>query len=347
MSYPSFLLGIVLSAPVVALSPKPVQVHGVVTDEAGKPLDGVTWRTSGIEEWRDGRWKLAFFTPPAQEHTTADDGRFTLEFPTTCRFDLQFDKWGYGPVFVYQVGPDSPEIQVKMRKGVLVQGRVRRTDKHVFDLGPTMVAVKLPNRRGVWYQKTTPVDHEGKFRFYVCPPPLPPDDDVAPKWPPVPPRPDRPILWQIVCAGEVVQIDVEEGKPIDEVIFELTVTAKAARRFVHNLKNMRPSELLSHLRALETGTCTVTEVRGAWVEERDLPGLFKLLDSEEKCASVVNAVWSPHVDMGKPTTVGREAGFLIKSFRTQQYPAPLGSTMSDADKQELREWWRKNRERRD
>ncbi|MCY2951190.1 MAG: hypothetical protein NTU53_04340 [Planctomycetota bacterium] len=37
---------------------------------------------------------------------------------------------------------------------------------------------------------------------------------------------------------------------------------------------------------------------------------------------------------------------LIKSLRAQQYPAPLGSTISDADKQELREWWGEYREKK-
>ena len=110
---------------------------------------------------------------------------------------------------------------------------------------------------------------------------------------------------------------------------------------------MDPVAFLSYLRRTRDGTCTVAGVTGVWVKEDHLPKLFELLDSEEKCASVVHALWSPHVDIGKPTTVGREAGFLIRSFRTQEYPAPLGSTMSEADKEELREWWKQSQDRKD
>jgi hypothetical protein len=118
-------------------------------------------------------------------------------------------------------------------------------------------------------------------------------------------------------------------------------------RFVNDLRDMEPLEFLRHLRALKTGTCTVLGVHGPLVKGKHIPRLLESLDSDEKCASVVCAVWSPHVEIGKPTTVGREAGFLIGSFMTQEYPAPLGSTMSDADKEELRKWWRQYQKRKD
>ena len=107
-----------------------------------------------------------------------------------------------------------------------------------------------------------------------------------------------------------------------------------------NIKKMDPLDFLEYLRTTPDRTCTVVGVTGVWVKDRHLPKLFELLDSDRKCASVVNFIWCPHVDIGKPTTVGREAGFLIRSFTTKQYPAPLGSTMSEADKNELRNWYR-------
>jgi hypothetical protein len=41
--------------------------------------------------------------------------------------------------------------------------------------------------------------------------------------------------------------------------------------------------------------------------------------------------------------VGREAGFLIQSFRGKQtYPPPLESRLSEADKAEIRQWWQEH-----
>ena len=84
-----------------------------------------------------------------------------------------------------------------------------------------------------------------------------------------------------------------------------------------NIKDMDPLDFLASLRKTPDRTCTVVGVTGLWVKKEHLPKLFELLDLDQKCASVVHALWSPHVDIGKPTTVGREAGFLIRSFRTQ------------------------------
>lgn len=39
--------------------------------------------------------------------------------------------------------------------------------------------------------------------------------------------------WQVVCAGEIVEVDVEEGKQIDEIHFEIQV--KATRGAVQQL----------------------------------------------------------------------------------------------------------------
>jgi hypothetical protein len=128
-----------------------------------------------------------------------------------------------------------------------------------------------------------------------------------------------------------------------------------------DISEMDPLEFLSHLQTMEHETAQITPVQDGWVKEADLPKLFALLDSQKKCASVIAPVWSPHMDIDKPSTVGREAGFLIKSFREQwypaslglpitdpyPYPAPIGSTISDADKEDLRKWWAQYQDERD
>jgi len=113
------------------------------------------------------------------------------------------------------------------------------------------------------------------------------------------------------------------------------------------ITDMTPMDYLSHLQETRGASCGVLCVAGVWVKEDHLPKLFQLLDSEQKCARVIPIPSSPHVDMGKPATVGREAGFMIKSFRTHTYPAPLGSVMSEADKDELRKWWEEHRKQKD
>ena len=45
-----------------AQTPKPETVAGEVTDQTGKPLVGVRWRISGIEEWRDSQWELVHYS---------------------------------------------------------------------------------------------------------------------------------------------------------------------------------------------------------------------------------------------------------------------------------------------
>ncbi len=192
---------------------EPTTVRGRVTDEAGKPLAGVKWWISGIEEWRDGSWELVFRMGVARIQTTDEDGRFEVTFREKVRYDLQFDKWGYGPAFLYQVSAQSPEIHVVMRKGLPVRGTVTRLGTNEPCVDATVVELRLPNRRGVWYKKSTLVHHDGKFQFFACPPPQPP------KWFGC----ERPTKWQLVCAGEVVEIDVVKAKPVDEIHFQIEV----------------------------------------------------------------------------------------------------------------------------
>jgi len=193
-------------------------VSGKVTDEAGTPLGGVRWQISAIEEWHEGGWEIVFYTGDPPVNITGDDGRFEVTFHGKVRYDLQFDKWGFGPAFLYQVSAESPELHVVMKKGSLVQGRVTRSSTKGPCNEATMVELRLPNPRGVWYKKSTLVGPDGDFRFFACPPPQPPMDCKTQ-------CKQQPIKWQVVCAGEMVQIDVAEGKPVDEVLFEIDVKA--------------------------------------------------------------------------------------------------------------------------
>jgi hypothetical protein len=166
----------------------PPTVAGKVTDEAGRPLSQVKWRISGIEEWLDGRWQLVFRDGLTRENSIGNDGRFEVPFPERVRYDLQFDRWGYAPVFLYEISAGSPEIHVVMRKGMSVRGTVSRSGKDESWFGGAAVELRLPNPRGDWYQNCVPLGHDGKFE----------------------------------------EVDAIEGKPIDEIDFEIDV--KVSRR---------------------------------------------------------------------------------------------------------------------
>ena len=110
-----------------------------------------------------------------------------------------------------------------------------------------------------------------------------------------------------------------------------------------DIRDMDPLEFLSLLQTMEHETAQIWPVEHGWVIETDIPKLFALLDSQEKCASVIAPDWSPYTEY-KPSTVGREAGFLIKFFRMEgipgsEYPVGLGIAMSDEEKEDLRNWW--------
>ncbi len=229
LTYAGISITILALATLCAAGEKTTSVSGIVTDESGEPLSGVSWWISAFEEWRDGRWENVLRTGWTGKHTTDEDGRFEVTFNNKVRYDLQFDKWGYAPAFLFQISPysplrllsrgrsagrtgtDFPELRVRMKKGVLVRGQVRIEGKNRPDFSGINVVLRLPNSRGLWFKKTTLVDHEGKFRFYASPPPTPPGPTSK---------------WQLVCAGEVVMLDVDENTPVDEVIFQISTTSK-------------------------------------------------------------------------------------------------------------------------
>ena len=196
-----------------AAAEKAGTVSGIVTDELGKPLSGVTWWISAFEEWRDGQWQIVHYSGETRKHTTGEDGRFEVTFYGNGKYDLQFDKWGYGPAFLFQVGSDSSELLVEMKKGVLVTGEVKIEGKSRPDFSGISVVLHLPNPRGLWYKRTTLLDHTGTFQFHATPSPE------------IPGFPERP-QWQLVCAGEVVKLDVTEDAPVDRVIFEIATVSR-------------------------------------------------------------------------------------------------------------------------
>ena len=132
------------------------------------------------------------------------------------------------------------------------------------------------------------------------------------------------------------------------LLFLVGCTSSPVIRHSLEFTDMTPLEFLTHLERHETRDCYyMRSVPRGWVKEEHLPRLFGLLDSDKESALPVSAISSPHEDMGKGSTVGSQAGLMIRSFRTHAYPAPLGSRISDTDKEDLRAWWRQYQKKKD
>jgi hypothetical protein len=182
-------------------------IRGQVVDESGKPLDGVTWWISAIEELHDGKWILVIYSGMPSEHTTDSNGCFIVPFHGLQRYDLQFHKSGFAPAFLFEVAADSPEIKVTLKQGEIIHGTVsRRVDWNLMPVRMEEVVLRLPCR-DVWYQERVFTDHNGRFEFHACAPPSDPSGHKR--------------KWQVVLADKAVEIDVRDGEPVDAVDFEI------------------------------------------------------------------------------------------------------------------------------
>jgi hypothetical protein len=182
-------------------------IRGQVVDENGKPQDEVLWRISAIEELRDGKWALIHYSGLPHESITDSNGFFGVPFNRPCRYDLQFYKAGFAPAFLFQVATDLPGIKVILKRGEHIRGIVsRRVDGKLVPMAEETVVLRLPCR-DFWYQEPIVTDKAGKFEFRACAPPIDPDY--------------RERKWQVVLPHQIVEIDVRDGKPIDEVNIEV------------------------------------------------------------------------------------------------------------------------------
>ena len=182
-------------------------IRGQVVDEKGIPQDEVLWRISAIEELRDGKWALTHYSGLPYESITDSNGFFGVPFNRPCRYDLQFYKAGFAPAFLFQVATDSPGIKVILKRGEHIHGIVsRRVDGKLVPLAAETVVLRLPCR-DFWYQEPFVTDKAGKFEFRACAPPINPEG--------------REPKWQVVLAHKIIEIDVQDGKPVDEVNIEV------------------------------------------------------------------------------------------------------------------------------
>ncbi len=201
---------------------KRATVQGRVTDEEGKPLGGVKWWISAREKFSDGRWGHEMRTGIPARKNTDKDGRFLLTVPDQVRYDLQFEKYGFAPAFLFRVSAEASRVDVTMRRGQVVRGVVARLiDGRRKPLPGTRVELRLPTR-DVWYAAQAITDSEGRFEFRVCPPPLDPSAAGVTCSSKTCPEPKR-SKWQVVCAGEIVELDVREGEQVESIDFQLAI----------------------------------------------------------------------------------------------------------------------------
>lgn len=111
-------------------------------------------------------------------------------------------------------------------------------------------------------------------------------------------------------------------------------------------KRSTPIELIAYLQHQGGKHCPTIAVDNApisWLQKKDVAALIPLLWSEQACANV-HSVYSSFRDC-RPSTVGREAAFLIHGFRQGKYPPMMNSGTARLDRQELEQWWNDNQKR--
>jgi hypothetical protein len=184
-------------------------VRGLVTDEKGTPLEGVTVQVSGMEKFRDGAWHREIRLGRMPSYTTDKEGRFVLPFyEADIRYDLWFDKYGFAPTFLFGISAESQELKVLMSRGTLLSGTITRlVNGRQEPVVGTMMELRLLPAEDLWYQRRTTTDNNGRYMFRVSPLP-------------------REKKWQLVLVGEVVKLDVRQDEPVPVVDFEVKVTAK-------------------------------------------------------------------------------------------------------------------------
>ena len=182
-------------------------IRGVVRDAAGTPLAQVKVQVCGMEKFSEGTWSRELRLGLMPSYATDKEGRFLIPIGEVgMAYDLYFDKVGFAPTFLYRIASSSNELSVVMKPGVAVTGTVRRrVDGKLEPVSGASVELRRPYV-DLWYQQRTLTDDQGRYTFRVTPAPA-----------------DR--KWQMVFAGEVVQVEVNEGQPVVGPDFE--VGAKA------------------------------------------------------------------------------------------------------------------------
>jgi len=197
-----------------ALEPAPpvATVHGLVTNQAGGPLDGVTVQVFGIEELRDGVWARSHTTGRLPKFATGNDGRFAIAFQRTdVRYDIWFDTPGFAPSFLFGISAESRDITVEMKAGTLLSGTVGRRVNGQREPVPAATVELRISTWGMGYRQRAVTDADGRYTLHVA---LLPGRDTC----------------VVAFAEQTVQVQLQEGKPVPHVDFEIDGPTVTGRR---------------------------------------------------------------------------------------------------------------------
>jgi len=187
----------VLCGSLLSMGAEPIgMATGIVTDEQGKALEGVTVQICASENFLDGTWQMDGRSGVMSRYSTDKDGRFAVPFhEADIRHSVWFYKLGFAPTFLNAVSPEGDELKVELERGIKVGGFVSRL------VGGNLVPARLISvelRRptgGGWYQQRTLTGLKGRYSF-----------DVAPR------AGDE--KWSVEVAGESVRLDFNRGSKI-------------------------------------------------------------------------------------------------------------------------------------
>ncbi len=180
-----------------------VTVPGVVTDESGNPLEGVTVQVHGVRSFDN-----ADNTGLLPSWTTDNQGCFGIPLrANVLSYDLWFEKRGYAPMFLYGISAKSMALRLVLKKGVVVTGTVSSIIEgrekpvelaHVLLTGPST---------SVHYHQESFTDNEGRYMFRATPAP-------AGK------------KWSVVFLNEKVGITIGDGATVSGPDFVATLKVK-------------------------------------------------------------------------------------------------------------------------
>ncbi len=198
-------------------------IRGMVKDENDSPLADVKVQMCGLEKLHNGMWRRELRLGDMPWYFTDKQGRFSVPIrDPELRYDFYVDKAGFAPTFLYGITNHSPELTVVLKRGITVTGTVSRlVDGKAEPVVGTKVELRLPYV-DLWYQRHALTDANGRYTFQVTPS-----------------SPDR--KWQVVYAGEVVQLDVrKEGQPVKGPDFKVSVAVDKVPGDIRELKLGQP-----------------------------------------------------------------------------------------------------------
>lgn len=143
------------------------------------------------------------------------------------------------------------------------------------------------------------------------------------------------LLW-FLCAGcESRAVGSRTHRVTSMLDYTDTRLSSSADVFLWQARG--PLEFVEMLQR-ERFAYTVVGYHHNWVLEQDIPGLVALLERTNSCAPVV-AVTSSQIPR-EPSTVAREAAFMIHGFRTGYYPPEISSEWWCCEEEDLKIWYR-------